>query len=56
LIVDVRYNSGGDGSKVPAFIKQIIKRDRFDAPGNLFVISGRKTFSAAVDFVAESKA
>ena len=56
LIVDVRYNSGGDGSKVPAFIKQIIKHDRFDAPGNLFVITGRKTFSAAVDFVAEAKA
>jgi hypothetical protein len=56
LVVDVRYNSGGDGSKVPAFIKQIIKRDRFDAPGNLLVITGRKTFSAAVDFVAEAKA
>lgn len=56
LIVDVRYNSGGDGSKVPAFIKQIVKRERFDAPGNLFVITGRKTFSAAVDFVAEAKA
>ena len=54
LIVDVRYNSGGDGSKVPAFIKQIIKRDRFDAPGSLFVITGRKTFSAAVDFVGEA--
>lgn len=56
LIVDVRYNSGGDGSKVPPFIKQIIKRKRFDAPGNFFVITGRKTFSAAVDFVAEAKA
>jgi len=54
LIVDVRYNSGGDGSKVPGFIKQIVKRDRFDAPGNLFVITGRKTFSAAVDFVGEA--
>jgi hypothetical protein len=56
LIVDVRYCSGGDGSKVPAVIKQIIKRDRFDRPGNLFVVTGRKTFSAAVDFVSEAKA
>lgn len=55
LIADVRYNSGGDGSKVPPFIKQIIKRDRFDKPGNLFVITGRKTFSAAVDFVGEAR-
>jgi hypothetical protein len=55
LVVDVRYNSGGDGSKVPAFIKQIVKRDRFDKPGNLFVITGRKTFSAALDFVGEAR-
>ena len=55
LIVDVRYNSGGDGSRVPAVIRQIIKRGRFDEPGNLFVITGRKTFSAAVDFVGEAK-
>lgn len=55
LVIDVRYNSGGDGSKVPQVIKQIIKRNRFDEPGNLFVITGRKTFSAAVDFVGEAK-
>jgi hypothetical protein len=55
LIVDVRYNSGGDGSKVPQLIKQIIKRSRFDEPGSLFVIIGRKTFSAAADFVGEAK-
>ncbi len=55
LIVDVRYNSGGDGSKIPQVIKQIVKRDRFDNPGSLFVIIGRKTFSAAVDFVGEAK-
>ncbi|MBV8798297.1 MAG: hypothetical protein JO208_00575 [Alphaproteobacteria bacterium] len=54
LIVDVRYNSGGDGSKVPAFIKQIIKRPQFDDPGKLFIITGRKTFSAAVDLVGDA--
>ena len=53
--MDVRYNSGGDGSKVPQVIKQILKRDRFDSAGNLFVLIGRKTFSAAVDFVGEAR-
>ncbi|HEX4158901.1 MAG TPA: hypothetical protein VHY79_10525 [Rhizomicrobium sp.] len=55
LIVDVRYDGGGDGSKDADVIKQIIKRDRFDRPGDLFVITGRKTFSAAVDFVGQAK-
>jgi len=56
LIFDVRYNSGGDGSKVPQVIKQIVKHAQFDQPGHLFVITGRKTFSAAVDFVGQAKA
>ena len=55
LAIDVRYNSGGNGDLVANVIRQIIKRDRFDIPGNLFVIIGRKTFSAAVDFVGEAK-
>ena len=55
LAIDVRYNSGGNGELVTDLIRQIIKRDRFDSPGNLFVITGRKTFSAAVDFVGEAK-
>jgi DNA uptake lipoprotein len=55
LAIDVRYNSGGNGELVANLIRQIIKRDRFDTPGNLFVIIGRKTFSAAVDFVGEAK-
>jgi hypothetical protein len=55
LAIDIRYNSGGNGELVANVIRQIIKRDRFDTPGNLFVIIGRKTFSAAVDFVGEAK-
>ena len=55
LAIDVRYNSGGDGSMVQPFLKQIIRRQQFDEPGNLFVLTGRKTFSAAVDFVADAK-
>ncbi len=53
LIVDWRYNSGGDGSKLTAMIAEFIRRG--DAPPwrELYVLTGRKTFSAAVGAVEE---
>jgi hypothetical protein len=52
LIIDIRYNSGGDGSKVPAMIHEFIKREDHPPWSHLYVLSGRKTFSAAVMFLA----
>jgi hypothetical protein len=51
LILDWRYNGGGDGSKVRAIIHEFIKRE--DAPPwqELYVLTGRKTFSAGVNAV-----
>jgi hypothetical protein len=48
LIVDLRYNSGGDGSKLPPFVHEIIRRPRLDQPGHVVLLVGQKTFSAAV--------
>lgn len=48
LIIDIRYNGGGNGDMLFPFIYEIIKRDRINKSGNLFVIMGRKTFSAAI--------
>jgi hypothetical protein len=48
LVLDLRYNSGGDGSKLMPFIHAIIRRPRLDEPGRLVVLTGPKTFSAAV--------
>jgi hypothetical protein len=48
LIVDIRYNPGGDGSKVTAMIHELIKREDSRPWGHLYVLTGRKTFSAAV--------
>ncbi len=48
FILDLRYNSGGDGSKVMAFVHGIIRRPRLDQPGRLVLLTGAKSFSAAV--------
>jgi hypothetical protein len=48
LIIDLRYNSGGDGSKVPGMIHQFIKREDNPPWRHLYVLTGRKTFSAAI--------
>jgi len=49
LIVDLRYNSGGDGSKIPAIIHEFIRRGDNPPWRELYVLTGRKTFSAAVN-------
>jgi hypothetical protein len=48
LIVDLRYNFGGDGSKVAEVINEFIKRNGQRSWGSLYVLTGRKTFSAAI--------
>jgi hypothetical protein len=48
LIVDFRYNSGGDGSKITAMIHEFIKREDTPPWRELYVLSGRKTHSAAI--------
>jgi len=48
FILDLRYNSGGDGSKVLPFVHEIIRRPGLDQPGKLVLLLGPKTFSAAV--------
>jgi len=48
FILDIRYNSGGDGTVLIPFIHKFIRSSRFSEPGRLFTITGRKTFSAGV--------
>jgi len=48
LIIDLRYNSGGDGSYVTAMIHEFIKREDNQPWKELYILTGRKTFSAAV--------
>lgn len=54
FVLDMRYNSGGDGSLVPTMVKGLIRRDTLLArQGHFFVVTSGKTFSAGVDFLAQ---
>lgn len=48
FILDIRYNSGGDGTALIPFVHKFIRSSRFNEPGRLFTITGRKTYSAGV--------
>lgn len=52
LIVDCRYNFGGDGSTVPGFIHAFIRRGQTPPWQNLYVLTGRRTFSAGIMMMA----
>lgn len=54
VIIDVRWNSGGNGALVGSLVREFIKREDqpFAQAGHLFLLTGPKTYSAAVIFVA----
>jgi len=53
FILDLRFNSGGNGLMVLPFMNEIIKRDYINRLGHLYILTGRRSFSAAVLLVAE---
>lgn len=53
FILDLRFNSGGNGLMVIPFMNEIIKRDKINRLGHLYILIGRRSFSAAVLLVAE---
>jgi hypothetical protein len=53
FILDLRFNSGGNGLMVLPFINEIIKRGNINKLGHLYTLIGRRSFSAAVLLVAE---
>ena len=48
LIMDLRFNGGGNEAILTPFIEAIEARPKFDEPGKLFVIIGRGTYSSAL--------
>jgi hypothetical protein len=48
LIVDLRYNFGGDGSHVPGMAREFIARQGARPWKELYVITGRRTLSAGI--------
>jgi len=53
FILDLRFNSGGNGLMVLPFMNEIIKRDNTNRLGHLYILIGRRSFSAAVLLAAE---
>jgi tetratricopeptide (TPR) repeat protein len=51
LIVDVRWNSGGNSFLAMPLLHSIMASDKLNREGRLFLIIGRRTFSAAQNFV-----
>jgi hypothetical protein len=47
LILDLRHNSGGDGSIIPPMIATMVFFEAHNPEGKMFVLIGRNTFSAA---------
>ena len=51
FVIDIRYNSGGNGVLATKFLNEVIKRDYLSKDGNLFVITGKKSFSASISHI-----
>jgi hypothetical protein len=49
FVVDLRWNGGGNTANGIPLLYEIIKRDKINRRGKLFVIVGRQTFSAAIN-------
>lgn len=52
LVIDIRTNGGGNNQLIPSFIQRISQSSEINQRGKLFVITGRKTYSAAMNFVS----
>ncbi len=53
LVLDLRFNRGGDNSLNRSFLHALIRCPVLQKPGSFFVIIGRNTFSAAMMFALD---
>lgn len=53
MVLDMRFNTGGNNSLNWPIVYGLIRSDRLNRPGSLFVLIGRRTFSAAQNGVNE---
>lgn len=52
-VIDLRGCHGGDNQKVRALLLAIVRNERLNWPGRLFVLTDRETFSAAVNALTD---
>lgn len=53
LVIDIRTNEGGNNDLVKPFLLETIKCDKINQIGKLWVITGNRTHSAAVNLVGQ---
>lgn len=53
LAIDLRRNGGGDSLLNRALIRELIRSDKINRRGHLYVIIGRRTFSAAMNAASD---
>lgn len=53
LVIDLRNNRGGNNAFARTFVDEIASRPGVNQRGRLFVLMGRRTFSAAMNFVSQ---
>lgn len=53
MILDVRLNGGGNNYKNKPVVTGIVRTEKINQPGKLFVIIGRRTFSACQNLINE---
>jgi hypothetical protein len=53
VIVDLRNNPGGDNTTYGSLLDFLTGDERVNRPGGLYVLIGRQTFSAAMNFATE---
>lgn len=56
LVIDMRHNNGGNNFLNKPLVHGLIRCERVNRPGHLFVIAGRRTFSAAMNGAADIEA
>jgi len=50
VVIDIRENTGGNGALNRYPVQQVLRRPAIDRPDRLFVVIGRRTFSAGQQF------
>lgn len=53
VVLDMRFNGGGNTGLVLPLIHALVRSEELGTPGRLFVITGRRTFSAAMNTTSQ---
>ena len=53
FVIDLRFNEGGNGYLLPPLVQEFIVRRDSLPRGKLYIITGRRTFSAAPNFIGK---